>query len=114
MKNLLRLLANNFYWQSIYARSKEISGIKIFNNDEDFSKIQVDFLHWLEIYASLYQDLYSKEPFISEEVINDDIRVDAYLYLKNKNRGKKDQVKDKKSIPDNNSKIPSVIFKGKK
>jgi hypothetical protein len=53
--------------------------IGLFENTTDFTPLQIAFLQWLEIYHSLEIDLASKKPHISREVIEDDIRCDAYL-----------------------------------
>ncbi|RLE64485.1 MAG: hypothetical protein DRJ38_05425 [Thermoprotei archaeon] len=76
----VRVLARSPYWQMIYARSKELSHIRLFKNDKDFSAIQITFLYWLEIYSQAYQKFAEKDSLLSKEIINDDIEFDAYLY----------------------------------
>ena len=110
MENILRKLAKSNRYQFLYARTEKMSNIKLFNNNIDFSYIQIIFLQWLQVYYSLYEDLYMKEEYISQEVIDDELRTDAYLLWKNRVKGKKKQ--DKKSI-DRTSGVPSVIFKRK-
>ena len=80
--NSLRALARTTEWQIIYSRSKEMAQIGLFQNQNDFTPLQISFLQWLEIYHSLEIDLAMKKPNISREVIEDDIRADAYLYWK--------------------------------
>ena len=75
-------IAKSYHYQQLYTRAKEIQGIHIFENTFNFSFIQSTFLQCLEMYHNLYQDLYSKEPFISEAVIQDDLRTEAYLLWK--------------------------------
>ena len=110
--NALRTLARSTRWQILYARSKEVSGIHLFNNTKDFTSLQIAFLQWLEIYSSLEMDLALKEKHISRKVIADDYRVDAYLYY----REHHDKTKDTKNSepqegyeppPD----IPGVVFR---
>ena len=109
MEKTLRKLARSYKYQSLYARAKELGHIKLFENNYDFTKIQILFLRWLEIYYILYTDLASKENYISEEVIKDDIRAEAYLLYKNT---KKDEKEDKnKRQVDTTGQIPSVIFR---
>ena len=108
--NPLRKLAKSPKWQTIYSRSKEVNGTKLFNNETDFTPFQVMFLQWLEIYHSLESDLMMKEKNISKEVIDDEIRTDAYLYcrsLKDINEEKKGPLEGYEA-PAN---IPSVVFK---
>src|SRR5208283_1669525 len=61
-------------------RSKELAQIGLFENRTDFTPLQVQFLYWLEIYHSLEVDLASKKNYISREVIDSELRADAYLY----------------------------------
>ena len=81
----LRKLARSSYWQSLYRASKENGSISLFDNSFNFSGIQVRFLYWLKIYELLYEELGKHEDdFLSENVIMDDIRCDAYLQYRNK------------------------------
>jgi hypothetical protein len=112
MENILRKLARSYKYRFLYARTKEMNGVKLFQNDTDFTSVQMLFLQWLEVYNLLYSDLSSKENFISEEVIADDIRTEAYLYYRSQK--KDDQTDTKKKQIDTHGSIPSVIFKTKK
>lgn len=86
----IRDLASSFYWQKIYISSKEMNGIQLFENNFNISGFQVMFLYWLEIYNSLYKDLALKEyENLSENVIKDYRRCDAFLYWREKEQEKK-------------------------
>jgi len=77
----IRKLARSTYWQNIYLSAKEIGSIQIFENNTNFSGLQSLFLFWLSIYESLYTDLHKKEwKYLNENVIQSDIRCDAFLY----------------------------------
>jgi hypothetical protein len=77
----IRHLARSQYWMNIYNSSKEIGSISLFANKNNYSGIQVLFLYWLRVYDLLYSELSSKEwKYLSEEVIENDIRCDAFLY----------------------------------
>jgi len=104
MKNYIRELAKSDNWQLLYTKSKDISSIQLFNNIKNFSKIQLTFLYWLTIYNSAYQDLASKEKYLTKEVIEDTIEFDAYLYYKSQNDSVKESIKKDKKI----SKIPGI------
>ena len=108
-QNPLRKLASSHYWQILYNRCKEIGSLKLFVNETDLSNIQIVMLQWLEIYSTLYTDLSLGEDLISEAVIHDEIRTDAYLLYKRKKRNKKD-------IKEDNKETDRIIFipKGKK
>jgi len=86
----IRDLAMSFYWQKLYVSSKEINGINLFENACNFTGFQVMFLYWLEIYHSLYRDLSMKEyENLSENVIRDHRRCDAFLYWRQKDNDRK-------------------------
>jgi hypothetical protein len=79
----LRTMAKSNYWQRIYRSGKKCNNLSLFLNTNNFSGIQALFLYWLELYDGLYSDLASKEYIIlDEDVINDDVRCDAFLYWK--------------------------------
>lgn len=106
-------MARSAKWQIIYSRSKEMAQIGLFENQLDFTPVQIAFLQWLEIYHSLELDLSMKEPHISREVIEDDIRCDGYLELRESKQNKKDkETPATKEAEENISHIPSVVFNG--
>jgi len=105
-QDILRKLARSTKYQLLYNRAKEMTGICLFKNITDFSDIQILFLYWLEVYSSLYLDLACKEDYISEKVIEDNIRTDAYLMWKHQKKDKKDKKKEKES----SSNLPKVVF----
>ena len=81
----LRKLARSSYWQNIYRNSKECSGIHLFENTSNFSGIQKEFLYWLTVYHMLYEELSRHESgYLTERVIDNDTRCDAYLYYRNR------------------------------
>ena len=111
MNKILRRIARSSKYQFLYSRAKELSNINLFSNAFEYTDIQIRFLQWVAIYDSLYQDLSRKENYISEEVINDDIRTDAYLVYRNtkdKSSDKKEKPLVEKQIADT---VPGVIFK---
>lgn len=100
----------------MYCRAKELGHLKLFENDIDISRVQLSFLQWLEIYNSLEIDLALGEKNINREIIEDDIRTDAYLLWKSRERKKFDKPKyksrNKRQITPHN--IPGVIFTKKR
>jgi len=108
---ILRKLAKSEKFQSLYRRAKESGLVKVFRNEYDLSKIQNWFFYYLEIYHMIYQDLNNKEAYLTEEVIQNDLRCDAYLFMKSKNKNKITEKNKKEAITSSN--IPSVIFKQK-
>lgn len=116
--NSLSILAKSYYWQTIYSRSKEIGTIQIFKNNSDFTQIQLRFLQELEMFDILFTDLFLQEINISNEVINDPIRREAYLLWKRKvknSKDKKERVRDKEQPFEHIvSDIPAVEFINKK
>ena len=106
----LRKIAKSNRFQSLYRRAKESGMVRLFVNDCDLSKIQEWFLHYLEIYNLLYKDLANKEPYITEEVIQNDIRADSYLFFKSK---QKDNKKKNRREVTTSGDIPSMVFRRK-
>ena len=108
---LLKKLARSNKWQILYNRAKELGTLRLFKNDIDLAKGQIWMLYYLEMYSSLFTDLAMNEDFISEDVIEDDLRTEAYLlYRKDKNKKenkKKYTDKDEKITPRD---IPGVQF----
>ncbi len=115
-QNPIRKLANSNYWQTIYARSKEIGSLQLFKNKLDLSKFQIIFLQWLQVYNILYDELANGADFLNEEVIKDDIRTDAFLYYRKKRKENKlyNEQEQKKQKTDNTSGLPSIKFKRSK
>jgi len=108
---LLKKLTRSNKWQVLYNRAKELGTLRLFKNDIDLTKIQIWMLYFLEMYSSLYTDLAMNEEYISEDVIEDDLRTEAYL-LYRKQKGKKENKrkftdKDEKITPHD---IPGVCF----
>lgn len=110
MEKYLRKLARSNRWQLLYAKSKELNGIRLFENKLNHSQRQLHFLYWLSMYNSLYQDLAMKEKYLSIKVINSDIECDAYLYYKTIVK----EDKDKEVKKANFSGIPSLVQKRKR
>ena len=110
---ILRKLARTSNYQLIYSMAKEVGTLKIFHNTVDFTVSQIHFLHWLSVYSSLYLDLAMNKEYISEEVIVDDIRTDAYLLYRNE-EDKKQSKKQKTPDAPNLTGVPKVIFTKKK
>lgn len=113
IKNPLRQLASSNYYQILYARCKELGSLQLFKNNSDLSRFQIIMLQWLQIYNVLYDELANNTDFLSEEIIKDEIRTDAYLYYRGKRRENKlydDQERNRKKR-DNKSGIPSITFK---
>ena len=85
----IRKLARSSYWQTMFNNAKEIGSLKLFENQNDLSTVQIVFLRWLNIYNTLNTDLAMEEDYINEGVIKNDILCDAYLNYKSK-KNKKD------------------------
>ena len=113
MEHIIRKIAKSYRWQVIYQRSKEIGSFQLFDNNKDLTRIQTIMLHYLELYNGLYTDLAMGEDFISQEIIDDSLRTDAYLLYRDRKRKEERAPKKKKTgdrVIDNNSDIPNVVF----
>ena len=111
---ILRKLSRSNKWQILYNRAKELGTLRLFKNDIDLTKIQIWMLYYLEMYSSLYTDLAMDENFISEDVIEDDLRTEAYLLYRKEKKNEKPKYSDKKIDRAATSKIPGVIFTKRK
>lgn len=101
----IRKLARSTYWQNIYKSAKEIGTIQLFENKTNFSGLQSLFLFWLSVYESLYVDLGQKTwKFLDENVINSDVRCDAFLYWRSQMR-EQEIIKYKQEEKANNLKL---------
>ena len=107
--NILRTLARSNEMQTLYARSKDI-GLQLFDNTKDYSRIQIIFLSYLELYHGLYKDISMGEDFIDYELLNDDMDVDAYLVF----RSKKEEEKNKPKEKVNTTGFPNVLLRKKR
>jgi hypothetical protein len=95
---ILRSLAKNNYWQTLYSLSKEGS-LRVFYNDTDLSDLQFSFLKYLNFYSSLFFDVAMGD--ITDDVFKDEIYEDSYLMHKNK--------KDKKNNIATNAQFPDLV-----
>jgi len=105
---ILRKLARSSKYQMIFTGMKELNGIKMFRNEIDFTGIQLLFLRWASVYHSLYTDLAMEKSYISEAVIQDDIRTEAYLLYRREH--KDDRQTPKPSSGSQVTGLPKVIF----
>jgi hypothetical protein len=80
-------LAKTIRYQNLFLASKEVSGIRLFKNTFNFSKIQEIFLSYLYTFNTLHQDIMSYN--VSEHVLDNEIYWDSYLLFKRKNKGNK-------------------------
>lgn len=107
----LQKIAKSDKWQITYNRAKELGTLKLFHNDSDLSGVQIFFLYLLQMYNVLYQDLAEGRDYITEAVIKDDIRTEAYLLLRKEimRKNKKENVSKRKVNTSGNA--DSVIFR---
>lgn len=89
--DLLRKLAKSIEQQNLFIASKEINGIKLFENDTELSKLQHLYLSYLYFYSDLYTDIALKK--VIPNVLVNFIREDSYSYYK---RNKEPEI-DKKN-----------------
>jgi len=108
---ILKKLAKSDKYQMLYNQAKEIGTLKLFSNDNDLSETQLWTLYYLALYNSLYRDLASGEDFISEEVIKDELRTEAYILLRKQKRTQKNP-KNKRQVATSGD-VPGVIFRPK-
>lgn len=91
----VRALARSWQYQTLYSNGEKV-GARIFVNSTNFSKMQIIFLQWLGIYSGLYEEMASgiNQDFLTDAVLKDDIRTDAYLHWRKKENEKRRQEMD--------------------
>ena len=92
--SLIRKLAKSNYYQNLYALSKDIPSLRIFQNDRDFTQIQMLFLKYLNFYYNLNMDIALGE--VTDVVLKDELYEDAYMMYKNKKDKTKEGTQNKK------------------
>lgn len=77
---IIRLLARGWKYQTLFSASEKF---KISRFDfENYNKLQMTFLHFIILYHNMYESLSMEDEMLSEQVIADDMRLDAYLYYR--------------------------------
>ncbi len=115
LEEQIRQLAKSQYWQEIYNSSKKCSGIYLFENRSNFSGIQYLFLYWLRVYNMLYDELYQLEwENLDEEVLEDNDRVDAFLFWRSKEQQKQIRKNKKEEKKPGRKEKGFKIFSGKR
>lgn len=92
IENFIRELAKKVESQNLFAASKEINGIYIFDNKREFSKLQQLYLFYLYFYDSIYSNIALKK--VSEKVLDNSIREDSYSYYQKNKKEEKDKPKN--------------------
>lgn len=81
----IRKMARSQYWQDIFTNCKRVPSLNLFLNTNNISGLQQLFLYWVKTYSILYDELGNKDwDNLTEEVIKDDVRCDAFLYWRRK------------------------------
>jgi len=88
----LKQLAKENKTQNLFSASREIFGVRLFNNELDLSKIQQVFINYLYFYENLITDVMSNS--VSDKVLLDDVYAEAYVVYKKKDKSK-DKPEDK-------------------
>lgn len=84
--NIIRKLAKSNKYQGIYSLAKEMK-LKIFENETDFTDIQLIFLRYLNYYSSLNMDITLNE--VDEIVLSNNIYEDSYMLYRSSKEYKK-------------------------
>lgn len=108
----LQNLAKSNEAQITYHRAKELSSLQLFENNKDLSRIQILYLYYLELYSMLYQDLQMQEEYLTEEIIHDSLRCEAYLLYRKIYKNNKNKKSSTKTAIDNAGQ-GTLIFKRK-
>ena len=79
---LIRKLAKNDYYQTLFSLGKEWHNINLFENKSDFTEIQLLFLRYLNFYSQLYLDIALND--VRDVVLENMIYEDSYMFYKTK------------------------------
>jgi hypothetical protein len=97
IKTNIRILANSEYYQTLFSYLRDGIPLKLFNNDFEFTDIQLMFLKYLSFYSTINVDVALGE--VSDKILIDEIYCDSYMMYKNKNDKKKmSEVKNNNSV----------------
>ena len=87
----IRKIAKSARAQNLFSISKEMSGIRLFRNSCDFSRIQEEYLLYLYMYETLAHDIEIDK--ISKHVYDKELYEDSYLLWKREKGNKKEDKK---------------------
>ena len=90
----IRKLSKNSTNQTIYSASKE-GNIGLFANTYDYTYFQIMYLRYLNFYNSINLDIAMNE--VGEEVLNNEIFEDSYMYYKQHKKEETNTLKTKKN-----------------
>jgi hypothetical protein len=93
----IRDLANSNKYQSLLNARSEICEVRLFNNNSNFSRIQLMFINWLQFYKFLRSEVVSDE--VSDVILKDEIYSDSYYLWRSKKYKEYLEKKDKKEEP---------------
>ncbi len=114
LESQIRKLARSSYYQEIYHASKDCNGVRLFENQSNFSGIQYLMFYWLRVYSMLYEELGQlRWENLDIKVIKNDDRTDAFLYWRGKEI-EKDLRKAQKEERKGKKKKGFKIFSGRK
>lgn len=101
-ETIIRKICKSWKYQTLFSTSERFR-ISTFDF-KDYNKMQLTFFHYLILYHNIYEALSMEDEMLSEGVIEDDMRFDAYLYYKNyrKKQDKKNEEFKRKHEKTNN------------
>lgn len=82
LTDTLHELAKSDNYQTLLCACKELNGIKLFDNCNNFSSIQLSFINLLFLYYNILQDIEIDN--ISKLTLEDRIYAEAYVNWKHK------------------------------
>lgn len=83
IEKTIRKLAKSNKFQTIYMMAKEGS-VPLFCNIGNYTNLQILLLNYLSFYNNIYTDV--AMDYVIEEVLDNEIYEDAYMYYRNKSR----------------------------
>lgn len=80
LDKLIRKLAKQIEQQNLFSVSKEIPSLRLFENDNNLSRLQHIYVSYLFFYYNLNVDIALKK--VSEKIFDNEIYEDAYTYYR--------------------------------
>ena len=89
-------LSKSVKWQNLFQAAKDLHNVRLFDNDNEFSKLQEILLSYLYTIESINRDIVIEK--ISKKVLDDELFVNSYLMYRKENQNKQIQDNKKKDL----------------
>ena len=92
---LIRKLARSDKYQNLFCMNKDLNYVRLFKNEDNFSKLQTQFISWLYFYSNTMIDVLTNK--IEKKDYEDDLLIDCYSLYKHEVLDKNDNSESNKN-----------------